>query len=446
MEISNEQIQIFDAITNEQSQIFDAITNEQTQIFDAITNEQTQILDAITNEQIQILDAIASGNTSILSKYSAIISEYFLQDIDCCYQSRYNVINEGFISLISYGPENESDYESYVLGVRFIIEEKIIDPNIIINNQLLICKCIESFSGKKFQHDIINILFDNTSADIIKNYRDQINRSILLYLSAKDISNISVEQFDSIFNRLTQIGIDLKTISNQKYYEHTFLNDVAQNLRIKYVYIALNVSHDPNYYSGNKCNGYQNTAMTLLYNYRQSKNIHDIDLVIQIIILLINNGLDINYTDSDGYNLMDYVYSYGWYNIRINSNDVNHNIFDSDTMYIDFASYLKHRGFSDQTTDHIHYLDTSDCEKLKYPDSKPYKLLFDNRYQKEPKKWHNILARLKQMKNQGEDFIINSINKYELMTVYEAILISGNWLYTPILECIKEYHNEKLKN
>ena len=404
-----------------------------------------------TKFHTQILDIIASGNTSELSKYSSIITEYFLKDVICSYDASY----EGFISILSYGPNDSSCDQTFNIGFKYIIENKIIDVNAIVDDQLLVCKCIENFTGSDYQMERIMFLLDNTSVDILKSYRDRIGRSIMLYLSAKDSSEkdssekdsseISDEQFESIFNKLIQMGVDFNMVGKHKYYEQTFLNDVALNLRTKFVNLALNASHDPNYYHGNKWNAYQNTPMTLLYNYRCTKDIDVINRVISIIIMFINKDLDVNYTDSDGYNLMDYVYSYGWHNVKINTNDENHDIFDINTMNIDFASYLKNKGFFDQTIDQIHYLNILDCEKLKYPDCKAYKLLFDNRYQKNPKSWWNILARLKYMKNQGDRFLINNKNKFDHLTVYEAIKISGWWENTPVLECLKETHNTYMK-
>lgn len=55
-----------------------------------------------------------------------------------------------------------------------------------------------------------------------------------------------------------------------------------------------------------------NCLQYMLYDRRTMKKKESLDYVTKITELLVNAGIDLEYTDTDGRNVVDYLHRYGW--------------------------------------------------------------------------------------------------------------------------------------
>jgi len=321
--------------------------------------------------------------------------------------------------------EDDCDHsKNFLTSFKCVVENGIFNPDTLIEGELVIADCISKFSGHKIQKDKLDFLFKHTSPDVIKNYRNKNGWSCLLLLSWR---NINIDDFDYYYCKLISTGLNINVTGKFLNKKVTFLNNVAQNGYYKFVKLAIMNKQDPNEYIATDFYRNMNTAQLMLYNHRFVKNKKDINNIVNILLLLIAKGLDMKYTDKDGKNLMDYVYDFKWNSILIGNGDYPVLRNNLEALLIALGCPKK--------TGKPSGINLYGSDKLPAGSTDSMKLLFDNRYEKDPAKLNMILFNLRYMKQHGEDFsVVNHSHK----TVYDEFCKEGDpWFNTPISDYIK---------
>jgi len=333
--------------------------------------------------------------------------------------------------LMTYLCDNDDNDKSknFLTSFKCVVENGIFNPDTLIEGELVIANCISKFSGHKIQKEKLDFLFEHTSPDVIKNYRDKKGWSCLLLLSWR---NINIDDFDHYYCKLISTGLDINVVGKFLNKKVTFLNNVAQNGYYKFVRLALMNKQDPNEYIATNFYRNMNTAQLMLYNHRFVKDKKDINNIVNILLLLIAKGLNMNYTDKDGRNLMDYVYDFKWNSILIGSGDY-------PVLRNNLESLLSALGCPEKTGNPSG-INLYGSDKLSPGSTYSMKLLFDNRYEKDPAKINMIFFNLKYMKQHGEDF---SVVNYRYKSVYDEFCKEKGdpWFNTPIADYIKISNN-----
>jgi hypothetical protein len=325
----------------------------------------------------------------------------------------------------------DEEHEKKFIMFKFIIENGIIDPAVYVNGKLLLATCLSNFMSCDIEKERIELLFKYTFPANIRNFKDSNGNTILDILTKNHF--ITNDYFDIIYNKLVEdVGIDISDTEQHK----NFLHDVIMRLNIKYVKIAINVEHNPNLYKGNDFERRRNSAQILLYNYMYTKNKDIIKKICDIIALLVAKGLNKYYTDLDCRNLMDYIYDYGWGDIYYNDNDndsksIIYNNKTNSIIYNKLYICLTLLGFPEKTGIIPSIKETYNIDDY----TKPMKLLYDNRYEKNYIKINYILNELQKMKATGELFILknNSHNN-----IYDEFCVRGSWKDSIIADYLKK--------
>lgn len=327
----------------------------------------------------------------------------------------------------------DEDHKKNFTMFKFIIENGIIDPAVYVNGKLLLATCLSSFMSWDIEKERIELLFKYTFPESIRNFKDSNGNTILDILTRNKF--ITDDYYDIIYNKLVEnVGIDISDIEQHK----SFLHDVIMRLNIKYVRMAINVDHNPNYYKGNDFEKRRNSAQILLYNYMYTKNKDIIKKICDIIALLVAKGLDKYYTDVDGRNLMDYIYDYGWGDIYYNDIDNRTNSIIYNKLYY----CLTLLGFPEKTGNKASVKETYNIDDY----TEPMKLLYNNRYEKNYIKINSILNELQKIKATGESF--SKINKSH-NNIYDEFCIRGPWKDSIIADYLKKeisYEQNKTNN
>jgi len=94
--------------------------------------------------------------------------------------------------------------------------------------------------------------------------------------------------------------------------KQTLLLLAVDNLIPKWVEFFLKKGLDPNI-TWSEYRRYSNSLQYMLYNHRYMKNEKFLGDLTHIVKILVDSGIDLEYTDSDGRNVIDYLHRYGWY-------------------------------------------------------------------------------------------------------------------------------------
>lgn len=323
---------------------------------------------------------------------------------------------------------DEDDFDhskNFLTSFKCIVENGIFNPDTPIEGELIIANCISKYSGHKIQKEKLDFLFEHTSPDVIKNYRNKNGWSCLLLLSWK---NINIDEFEYYYYKLISTGQNINIVGKFFNTKVTFLNNVAQNGYYEFVKIALINGQDPNEYISTDYYRNMNTAQLMLYNHRFVKDKKDINNIINILLLLIAKGLNMNYTDMDGRNLMDYVYDFEWNSVLVGNEYY-------PVIRTNLVSLLIALGCPEKTGKPSNIV-------LYGPDILPpgstyaMKLLFDNKYEKDDNNIYKLFVNFVYMYEKGEDF---SVVNHRYKNIYDEFCKEKGypWFNTPIALYIK---------
>jgi hypothetical protein len=384
-------------------------------------------------------DAIHEGNLDFITQNKDKIKEEYIYDTGKIYLTN---------SIIGTLLENTKD----CIILKHLIEIKAFDPNLIINDTLLIIICLYDFKylcETDYYIKFLEIILCAMDPQLIKNYRDKrFGLSILIYLSMIPSYYLSDKNYNLLFNLIIKSGADItEKILCHKYDEFdkekgievrertrsSYLYFTAYNLRSEHVLLALNAGADPNQHIIDDYYNLNNLPMILFRKYRYTKNIKKIETIIQIVDMFINSGLDIYYKNVDGYNLMDFVNNYGWNNIKMKY------LKSINTECCTYADYLYSKGFSDGELikdDIINDYYTVDIESGDGYESisipmgidlitNPVILLAQHDLEKDPDNIIKIINNFEEMEANGENF------KIDLVPDVRAIMETPGVYYYP---------------
>ena len=327
--------------------------------------------------------AFSIADYTIIDKYHDEITHYYDSEYDKCtcenitYKPCECIYPVGSIENLLL-PNKIQDSENLFNSFRYVIEKKYIDPSRLFKNRLLLATCIYNYSGSPYDRDRINVLFEFTPYNVIKNFRTfgesyynfHDNATLLVILNmCKELSMPHENDFyDSIFNKLIQANICINEIAyyindSKERIPDDALSGFIWNIKLNKLNIMLDGGCDPNLDMDHSHQN-NNSAMNLLMVFNETKNLYHIKTIRDIIILLVNRGLNLEYKNTDGRNLMDFIHDYKWYDvpmdmihideiqskIKINCHkkwisDVNKKILS----YLSFGDYLIIKGCPQKT-------------------------------------------------------------------------------------------------
>ena len=326
--------------------------------------------------------------------------------------------------------DDNPDHVNNLKTIKFLIESGTINPNELIDGKLILNECLENYCGWKIDRERVEILLKYTSPEVIKNYRTTINGTVLHSLLT--CHAISDDCFDYFFEKIIATGIDINVIvhyddkdDDDESNKYNLLHLVAMRTYKNLVKFALDAGQNPNLFIDSKSFYLQNTAMLLLNNRCDYKDQRYINDTVTVIIMLIEGGLNKDYTDKDGRNLMDYVEDFCWGNVMIGSST--------------FKDILIGMGCPEKTG----IPSTNKMDKNTPPpqeSTQPANLLYEYRFEKDPSKLQFVFDELIRLKEEGEDFStkIKFDERFECKTVYEYYCRNRFWSYTTVADFLKQ--------
>ena len=386
----------------------------------------------------EIVDAYNNANTNKLYEYKDLIKYYWKQSqhITDSTGSFIHFIPEHrsvlpeilFIhNLLLLTPNNDSNkQEKQLISLEYIIKNIINisekygfkNNTLLLHDYLLINKIYDKMFKDKF-----DLLFKYTSDMEIKKYKYKYNENntdnFLTIISSLNIPN---EYFDYIYDKVILTGIQINQVEISKYGKKiTFLDRNIINIRKKYVKIALDAGCDPNLYIHTDfISSMTHIEYVISYN-RYTKCPKKINDIVEILIMLIDAGLNRNYinTDRGGHNIMDYICAFGWGDIPYINDMQQITNFSDDLLnkyigsFLSLSTFMISRGFLPSKFKKGDKIDSAHLWHIAYTDiipdlipelSKSMKLLYDYRHEKNIDKIMFVLSELKKMKIEGEDF------------------------------------------
>lgn len=401
-----------------------------------------------------VLTAIKNYNTTYLTdnaheiglfyedKYAYVVSHCKM--CSCKQVSYINLFDHLSRPFGETGDDYPDDHDvNWFRSFKFLIENKIIDPNKIVDGELLIASCLKIYTGWKMQYERLKFLLVHTSSEVIRNFRDDYDRTIILCMLSGNC-HMSDRVFDEFHDLFVEMGVDINAIGewhneedednededdvggddNVRGIPIQYLYSMAWRLDVKRVKIALDAGQDPNLHIDSAYFHKRNIAQNLLERYCKTKQNSDVTAVAKIMRMLIAHGLDLSYVDTNGCNIMDYVIEYKWDN--------------TDVMkHLRANSCPKATGNKFPVSKWKMYEPELDATSI----SPALKLLYENRYQKDPTKIAEILAELKRMKENGADFKAEKVcyvgGHDRGRNVYEAICQYGSWYDSDVADYLK---------
>jgi hypothetical protein len=411
----------------------------------------------------QIIDAYTKGDIDYLEKHKKSLLKYYRDD--CAKESLYDIFTESSEDQIAYIETVKIDnsrmnYPNKFKSFKFLIEENILDPNELNKGRLMIATCIQNFTAFDIQKERLDILFKYTKPEVIRgylgeyiNYYDKYNsftksppvlHNIVLLLHHCNTSN---DNFIMILEKLINIGVDLNVIAeyDEKDYigdydseiyrkKISFLYMVTIRAIPKYVLMALDLKQDPNLIIGPKSKKNANIAQELLYKNIDTKDQKKIDDIIQTIILLVKNGLDTNYRDLEGLNLIGYVDTFGWANVMLGDKTFKQTLID---MGCPIQKRIRKSlcGIMNNMFDFM--LDNVSNDEINKPAFKCMILLNDTRLEKNQTNIKKILDDLKELNKDMNEKDLKEINGM----LYKEFCESGPWRNTIVSEYLKKWRD-----
>jgi len=323
-----------------------------------------------------IINYYIKGDTDMLIKHEKLFKQYFHDESfnkRCVYIGKFDCYTKYTLKKLMMMWLN--DHDSYcpllLKSFRCVIVMGYIDPNQPINGKLLLESCIEKFSSLNIQREQIDFLFECTSSEIIRDYRNT-NGWSLLYLI--NIRQMRYNDFEYLVKKILSTDMNINSIGSHKDTEYFRYSDFPcefSDIGISnYIKIAIEMGYDINTYIADEKSKNANLAQNILFHYQYTKDSRIIHDVVKIILILITNGLNREYTDSEGRNLMDYIYDYQW-------NDVLIDIYDNSKRTGKTSSRI-HENNSDLQDDYTEEM----------------KLLYEYRHTKDPFKINYVVETL----------------------------------------------------
>jgi hypothetical protein len=280
-----------------------------------------------------ILEYIRSNDTKFMKFHAKLIKDmYEIEEMvyytyrDSC---KENTTILDFISsqVVDWDDKPSSgtmsgNQEKRLSSLKFIVDNKIIDPNFIFTaphgpevimtvsseREILLTKLLISYYGFEYELQRVDYIFEKTSLDLIRDFRDEYGASVghfIFYANVFPPEKIA----EKWFNILEEAKFDwLCETTNEK---QNLLILAVNNLKPKWVKFLLGKGLDTNCVWGND-RKHSNSLQYMLYNNRTTKKREYLDYITQITELLIDAGIDLTYIDDDGRNVMDYLHHYGW--------------------------------------------------------------------------------------------------------------------------------------
>jgi hypothetical protein len=196
-------------------------------------------------------------------------SIYKILSLDCSYLRSVHDISEKIVLL-----------KTMILSLSILLEKNIIDPNIIINKNILLNSCIFNGDSVIYQNDRFN----------------------------KEIWPVYVEYL-SIIEKYTYPKTIERLLEIQKKENILLFEYYVITLNIDATILMLSFNWNPNYILGKftKIRHNRNIGMLLLHMYRHYDDIMTIKKIIKILKILYWHKLEIDYKDSKGRIISDYM-------------------------------------------------------------------------------------------------------------------------------------------
>lgn len=303
----------------------------------------------------------------------------------------------------------------YFKSLMFLIDNHIVNPNKIINGNLLIASCLINYTDCQMEYERIKFLIEHTSAETIRDFRDEFGCTIILCMLSGSC-HFSDDVFDEFHDIFVKMGVDINAVGYYKDDDKEnnnipfqYLYYMAMRCDVKRVKIALDLGQDPNMYIDSVYFRETNIAQNLLKKYCKAKRLEVISDIIEIMRLLVSYGLDLSFKDSDNCNIMDYVLHYKWGNTNM-------------TKILDENGCPYATGNIPYEPLYAHLPDA-------YSITPALKLLYDNQYEKNADRLAEILCELKRMKENGVDFKAEKA-RYDFgqdQNIYNTICAYGSW-------------------
>lgn len=373
-----------------------------------------------------VIDAIRNGNTTFLSKHIPFIK---------------NAYEKGHVQTTTY-PESRSIYDILIaqchpsasvdglitdkqskrlLSIKFLIDNGAVNPNfthdqkknddyvvmsIYSQKTILLAGCITMCSWL-WEIERAEYVLLRTSDEVLRNFRDEHGNTIAHILFQ---NYTSTKVIDMVMERLVRAKFDFTVKSNDG---QILLYYVSSRIMPKYVKFFLSVKQNPNDMVSYKHQRMCNVLQELLYEYRHMKSEDHIQDIASVFKMLLEAGMDFSGVDADKRNIMDYVDRYCWFDTSvwrvlepwIEKND------------------LKKTG-NEPSKDQM---DTYDVKNADPASQSPVqRLLFLNRYEKNPAKIEKILDQIKEMK----------VDLYHCDSkgnrLYDSYIANGYWRNTSV--------------
>jgi hypothetical protein len=433
-----------------------------------------------------VLHAYSYANTEFLLQNIELIKKLYynntktksydlrIRGMNCLHEVEFNQ-SIPFIMIKSLkDTELTEPPDDYNYGPDFLTSFKClintgINPNIPINGRLLIESLVTKYYGYTIQKQQLEFLLSHTSKELINAWRNIKGWSIL-YLINYDLINHN--SFRWLAEKLIGEDININSIGMYtkdefKSYEHRkALFHPRLLMMLRFITIGLDMGKDPNQYIAesnpkteriipDKYNKNMNIGQSILFHFQYIKNQSIIKEIVNIILRLIECGLDKTYTDTDGWNIMDYVVQYGWANVQIDDETFYNILFRNGLHYYNRKTCSVIPAF---TTEFNYLMDNKRIgwEKISHvsdvnpQDNKSDLMdtLYINRYEKCPRKLQEVLEKIYDMVHlisihDMPDCNIEEIikqneektNKYDIDSIYKMYCqVGGIWNDTPVAD------------
>lgn len=345
----------------------------------------------------KIFDSIRSNDQDFMTKHSAMIKQMFETDenvyteCSCGCDESCTVMSILTCQVDSYDHNDDrtltKNQNDRLDALKFLVENGIVDPNFIFTapheehiimtidstREIMLSRLFRHFCGWNFELQRLDYIFEKTSLDHIKNFRTEDGESLfhcIFYGHSFPPPDI-LKKWIGIFEKA---GFDWKCETRDK---ENLLMHAVNSVDTYMVQFFVNKGLDVNGTWG-EYRHYANCLQYLLYDMRYTKNQKFLDDIADITEMLVDAGIDLCYTSPDGRNVMDYLHRYGWYGTR------TYNIIKSRCK--------KNVTGSIPAPDKYPF----GPKVAKYSSmSEEMKLLFDNRYEKDPTQLGIIVTNLK---------------------------------------------------
>jgi len=297
-----------------------------------------------------IRQAIETGNLDFLSENRETIKILYetnhIQHSSCwcgCPQS------SSIFTILSSPPsyawqetneELEKQQMLYEKSVKFLVENGIIDPNIIVKfteicteeNRCILAQLLYRYAGWSFQKKMIKYFLEKTSKRVIEEYRDsEFNCTMLqLFLMSNcydDTTTFNKENGEfGAFVRdylINECNVDVHNVgcitdhNGKKRFIPTLKNAMDNYSPYLVKLLLSNPSRsDPNFIDETE-EYKENMACSMLFHSRYTHKQDFIKEITEILAILIAANLNLNYLTSDNRNITDYCIQNGFSNTSV---------------------------------------------------------------------------------------------------------------------------------